>query len=137
MRSLTPTLIAREAAVLISNAPWELRGPWRFWSNSEFSITSSETLLGLDEFSGRYLVPATMGLLKDKRTDNWPDLMVLPEDSLTVVVQFRGVTVRLSSGWIPKGYDQMLIRLTMIYDPPHVDRSIPTWFWLGERAEAA
>lgn len=134
---LTPNLLLREAVRMLVDAPWELRGSRRFWSEVEFEMPVADFVCRIEWIAEHHLSEPIMRLLSDKKTTDWPELVVPDVDGVVgYIARYRGVNLRLLSAW---AFGQMALRfrLTMIYEPLEIDHGMPVWFWLGEQAEAA
>lgn len=135
---LTPTLITREILRLLTNAPWELRGSRAFLADYQFTIDHHDMDISIDAFSNLYLSDVTLKLLTNKRfVEVVPVIEAPPRWEFFVILQnYRGFTLRML--WhFNLILDSFEVALTCTYAPPTHDYDMPTYFWLGELAEAA
>ena len=138
--TLTPAILARETLRLLSRTPWELRGQHKFWSIHSYRVPVWTLKKSIDDFSENYLSPVTLTLLQEKSfCKDLPELIITDTNtdfaSRTNIERFCGFTLMQTVGPWEAETDQMPIDLCCTYEPPEVDQSMPTYFWLGEQGE--
>ena len=116
---------------IADDVPWSLKGSDKFTSIGEVNTeTSVDYTLSLDEFSDRYLYPLAVKLVTERHRKQ----QVKP--SWVTTASYRGCTIEFGIGY-DVAFDREVVCAKLKYVPVHPDRSMGTYFWLGELAEAA
>jgi hypothetical protein len=127
---LTPRVVAMELCRIVYTMPWELKGPEEFCSDAIID-GNPDMSLSLDDFAERYLHPMAQSLVLNRK-----ELETRGAASDFASIELNGCMVMWRAVYdVMTDSHRMVARL--LYRPTKPDRSVQTYFWIGELAEAA
>ena len=127
-------ILCREIVRLICNLPWNLRGPDAFHASACFCLSDGELRLSLDGIAEK-MRPVILEALACKTSPKGLDQRpFIPVHTPSAFEDYDGVSCLLSET-VREGWHDYCLEIE--YVPMMNDHAMPTYFWLGELAEAA
>jgi hypothetical protein len=126
-------MLASELAYHVAKMPWTMKGAQAFQSDCDVSMAYADAFsASLDTVNERFIQPMAMELVTNRPCA--PELW--PFGPWQGEINFPSICVLWRFGY-ESLTDLYTFYTRLIYTPTVPDRSILTYFWIGELAEAA